>query len=175
MVKPEKKTFRQLEPETGRRRFMLKIWLGLGVVALGEFVWVMISFLRSSTAGRRRRRNGTLVTAGHVDKFAPNTVTAFPQGRFYLARLEDGGFMAISRHCTHLGCTVPWMAEEGRFKCPCHRSVFDIRGAVVQSPAPRALDIFPVIIENNIVRVDTGRPLQRSVFEDRQVVYPKSA
>lgn len=174
MVKTEKKTIQRREVEAGRREFFLKIWLGLGVIAFGEFVWVVLSFLRSQASVGRQSRNEPLITAGSVGEFARNSVTAFPRGQFYIAHLETGGFLAISRRCTHLGCTVPWVAEEGRFICPCHRSVFDIRGAVVQSPASRALDIFPVVIENNVVRVDTGRPMRRSVFEDGQVVYPKT-
>lgn len=174
MVKPEGKTKQVQEAEPGRRGFFFKIWLGLGVIALGEVVWAVLSFLRPQASGGRRRRKDPPVTAGSVEDFAPNSVTAFPRGQFYLARLEAGGFLAISRRCTHLGCTVPWVAKEGHFICPCHRSVFDIRGAVVQSPAPRALDIFPVTIENNMVRVDTGSPVRRGAFEDQQVVYPKT-
>lgn len=174
MVKPEKKTKPVQETESGRRGFFLKIWLGLGVLAFGEVVWAVLSYLRPQASGGRQGRKAPLVTAGPVEDFAPNSVTAFPRGQFYLARLDAGGFLAISRRCTHLGCTVPWVAEEGHFICPCHRSVFDIRGAVVQSPAPRALDLYPVIIENNVVRVDTGSPLRRGAFEDQQVVYPKT-
>ena len=91
------------------------------------------------------------------------------QGFFHLTRLADGGFLAVSRECTHLGCTVPWMAEEGRFVCPCHSSAYDIRGDVLSPPAPRALDIHPVRIENGIVKVDTGRTRQRRYFEASQV------
>jgi len=104
-----------------------------------------------------------------VDTFVPGTVAAFPRGHFYLARLEDGGFLAISRQCTPLGCTVPWVEEEKKFLCPCHSSAFDIRGAVVRSPAPRALDLFRVKIENDIVSVDTGRVIQRGRFSADQV------
>jgi len=110
--------------------------------------------------------------AGPVKDFLPGTVTAFPRGRFYLARLEDGGFLALSRRCTHLGCTVPWVAEEKRFLCPCHSSSFDIRGEIVRPPAPRALDLFLVKIENNVVMVDSGNPIKRSRFESEQVTYP---
>ena len=46
------------------------------------------------------------------------TVSAFPAGQFYLVRLKDGGFLALHRECTHLGCTVPWVAERARFACP---------------------------------------------------------
>jgi Rieske Fe-S protein len=67
---------------------------------------------------------------------------------------------------------VPWNAEKKQFLCPCHSSAFDIRGEVVRSPAPRALDVFRVKIENEVVMVDTGRVAQRGRFEKSQVVYP---
>ena len=41
--------------------------------------------------------------------------------------LEDGGFLALHRQCTHLGCTVPWVPARQAFVCPCHASAFDIR------------------------------------------------
>jgi len=100
-------------------------------------------------------------------------VTAFVRGKFYLARLEDGGFLALSRTCTHLGCTVPWVAAQNKFVCPCHSSEFDIRGEVISPPAPRALDIHPMVIENNIVKVNTGKRIKRTFLETAQVVYPK--
>ncbi len=115
-----------------------------------------------------------MVQAGHIDTFPRNSVTAFPRGQFYLARLDDGGFLAISRRCTHLGCTVPWTADMMSFVCPCHASAFDIRGDVLSAPAPRALDLFTVHIENNIVYVDTRRVIRRSAFDARQVKYPSS-
>jgi cytochrome b6-f complex iron-sulfur subunit len=96
-------------------------------------------------------------------------VTAFREGKFYLVRLDDGGFLALHRTCTHLGCTVPWIADDGRFTCPCHASSFDIRGDVTSPPAPRALDLFPVRIENGVVKVVADRPIRRHSFEQSQV------
>ena len=52
-----------------------------------------------------------------------------------------------------------------RFACPCHASAFDITGAVIKSPAPRPLDIYPIFIENNVVKVDTSKPIKRNQFE----------
>ena len=106
-----------------------------------------------------------------MEKFDPGTVTAFVRGKFYLARLADGGFLALSRTCTHLGCTVPWVAKENKFICPCHSSEFDISGEVISPPAPRALDIFQVTIENNLIKVDTTKRMKRSSFDTAQIVY----
>jgi cytochrome b6-f complex iron-sulfur subunit len=145
----------------------------LGLLALLELFAVGITFLRRGKVERASRSGDAIVTCGSVDTFQPGTVTAFVRGRFYLARLNDGGFMAISRQCTHLGCTVPWVEEEKRFACPCHASAFDITGQVINAPAPRALDLYGVAIENNIVVVDLQRPVRRIEFNKEQVVYPE--
>jgi cytochrome b6-f complex iron-sulfur subunit len=158
--------------EPSRRSFLNKLWIGLGLVALAEVVAVVFAFLRSNKSKAREADSDAMVTAGAVSKFKPNSVTAFVRGRFYLARLEDGGFLALSRKCTHLGCTVPWVEKEMKFACPCHGSAFDITGDVIHSPAPRPLDIYPIFIENNVVKVDTSKPIKRNQFKVSQVVKP---
>ena len=140
------------------------------MVAVAEMVWVVVEFLRPKAA--QEVEEASVVIAGPVDSFPLESVTAFPQGKFYLARLENGGFLAVSRECTHLGCTVPWVAEEHRFICPCHSSSFDIRGEVISAPAPRALDLLEVRIENRIVKVNTATVMRRSAFSDSQVTRP---
>lgn len=149
-----------------RRAFLARMWAGLSAVAAVQGGWVTASFLRPRVVADGA---GGLFGAGAVDRFAPGTVTAFADGKFYLVRLADGGFLALHRECTHLGCTVPWDPEQQRFACPCHASVFDIHGAVVNAPAPRPLDTFPVRIENGIVKVDTSQRQRRDRFDPSQV------
>ena len=156
-----------------RRSFLTKLWYALGFVALAEFIAVAFAFLRPGKPEARRENADAIVTAGEVDAFAPDSVTAFVRGRFYLTRLADGGFLALSRKCTHLGCTVPWVAKENKFACPCHASTFDISGNVINPPAPRALDIYAVTIENDIVKVDISKLIKRSEYRTEQVVYPR--
>jgi len=150
------------------RRSILKLgWIGVGIAALGEMLWIVASFLKPRR--QESKNDGSLIVAGPSDTFAPGSVTAYPAGKFYLVRLADGGFLALHRQCTHLGCSVPWDEASGRFKCPCHASVFDLRGDVLSPPAPRPLDIFPVRIENGIVKVDVSAPIRRSAFDPTQV------
>ncbi len=52
--------------------------------------------------------------------------------------------------------------------CPCHSSSFDITGEVLSPPAPRALDLHPVRIENGIVKVDTVDPIKRNPSDAAQ-------
>lgn len=142
----------------------------LGGVAVLEAGWIAASALFT------RKRRTPLVdapgmrVAGPVERFEPGSVTAFADGKFYLVRLDDGGFLAVYRKCTHLGCSVPWNSDELRFACPCHASAFDIHGDVINAPAPRPLDLFPVFIDNGIVKVDTGQIVRRKAFEPSQVV-----
>ena len=153
-----------------RRTFLWKAWIGLAVVAVVEVVWVVLDFLRPRAS--QATEADAVVTAGPIDGFPLDSVTAFPQGKFYRARLQDGGFLAVSRECTHLGCTVPWVEDEHRFVCPCHSSTVDILGVVENPPAPRPLDLYEVRIENRVVKVNTANRQRRSAFELSQVTRP---
>jgi len=155
-------------PPPVRRRFLKTLWKVLGVLALAELIGVVAAYLWPRKENVEENAFGGIFTAGAVESFDPGSVTAFRTGQFYLARLADGGFLAMSRKCTHLGCTVAWETEGQQFVCPCHASVYDIRGAVRRSPAPRALDYFPVIIENDVLKVNTARAIKRNRFNDSQ-------
>ena len=163
-----------MEKETlSRRSFLTRLWGILGAVAFAELIVMVIAFFSLRKPRTIAGDQDAIIVAGPVDSFDPGTVNAFIRGKFYLARLDDGGFLAMSRSCTHLSCTVPWVSGENRFICPCHSSEFDIRGEVINPPAPRALDLYPIVIENNVLRVDTSKLRKRSEFAADQVTYPK--
>ncbi len=163
------------ERNLSRRRFLNLLWAGLGTVALVELFAVVTAWFRPRPPRTTGRSEDPVVVAGAVSDFEPGSVTAFVRGKFYLARLENGGFLALSRSCTHLGCTVPWVADEQRFVCPCHASAFALNGEVLEPPAPRALDLFEVRIVNDVVQVDTGRRSKRAAFDPEQATYPERA
>ena len=152
-----------------RRSFLTRFAALFGGLALLEAGWIATSFFGARRKVSAAPDNSAEMIAGPVDRFEPGTVTAFGEGHFYLTRLDDGGFLALHRKCTHLGCTVPWNASEQRFACPCHGSTFDIRGDVLSAPATRALDRFEVQIENGLVKVDTSTPIRRAAFKAEQV------
>ena len=157
-------------PITPTRRDFLKIaWAFFGGLALVETAGVFIAYLQPRLT---EAEFGSIINARLVDDFPPNSVTHISNGRFYVVRLGDGGFMAVYHRCTHLGCTVPWDQTSQKFICPCHNSQFDREGIVENPPAPRPLDLFAVSLENGEVKVDTGNLLQRQSFESAQVVYP---
>lgn len=62
---------------------------------------------------------------------------------FVLFDDQDGPW-AISRKCTHLGCTVQFREQKRLFECPCHSSRFSDRGIVINGPAKRNLPLYKV-------------------------------
>jgi len=153
-----------------RRDFFNKAWKWLGILAAVEAVGMFAGFMFSGKS-KNTAAPKQLLEAGPVDSFAINTVSAFMGGRFYLARQKDGGFIALSLRCTHLGCSVSWEEKQGRFICPCHSSAFDISGEVLNPPAARPLDYYPVIIENGMVKVDIGTINERKSFRKDQLQF----
>ena len=90
---------------------------------------------------------------------------------FILSATSEGGFLALSLICPHLGCSVLWDETKKQFDCPCHSSAFDRYGVVLNSPAPRPLDYFPVILEAGKVKVDVSQKAKRRKFETSQMTY----
>jgi menaquinol-cytochrome c reductase iron-sulfur subunit len=50
--------------------------------------------------------------------------------------------IALTSHCSHVGCPVGFYAAAGAFVCPCHGGVYDLRGLRTGGPPPRPLDRF---------------------------------
>jgi len=169
-VKVELKT-QPNDPTQTRREFLNKLWKGLGVVAIIEFTAVFFGFLFSGKSEDENQKPKQLFDAGNINSFQKKSVTVFRGGRFYLVRLDDGGFLALSLRCTHLGCSITWEQDKNRFICPCHASAFEINGNVQNPPAPSALDYFPIIIQNGKVMVDIGTKLNRNRFSKEQAAY----
>jgi cytochrome b6-f complex iron-sulfur subunit len=161
----------KLSEGTSRRGFLKKLWIGLGVIAGIELSVVSMSFLVPGNRKQKRRNSDQIKVAGNVIDFKENTVSPFRDGKYYLIRMKEGGFLALSLKCSHLGCAVVWNESQKEFVCPCHASVFDMKGDVKRSPASRALDFFPVFIEEGMVKVDTGNAVRRNRFNEQQLVY----
>lgn len=55
-------------------------------------------------------------------------------GEVIVARDKSGNFIALYDVCPHAGCTIGFNGTN-QFPCPCHGSIFDENGNVVQGPA----------------------------------------
>ena len=154
--------------QQSRRDFLKWAWGAAGVLVMVEMGIVTLKFLSPRTV---EGEFGSVITIGNVEDFPPGSVTPFPNGRFYLIRMDDGGLLALYHKCTHLGCAVPWDQAAGQFVCPCHASAFEPDGEVINPPAPRPLDRFPITIENGVIQVDTGTKIERDRTSPNDFVY----
>ena len=153
-----------------RRDFLKSIWKYLGILALLEAIVISFSMVRSR-ASRSVQERRNLKKVGKLSDIPPGTIMPFRSGGFYLIRLDDGGLMAVSMICSHLGCTVNWDASEDVFKCPCHSSSFDRLGNVIKSPATKALNYHKVLLQDGIIMVDTDNVMVRQKFEPGVITY----
>ena len=156
--------------KVSRRGFLQVSWSVAGVAALGQSLYIGLRFLAPRQSDDPF---GGLINAGLVDDFPLGSVPPFDQGRFFLVRQEDGGFLALYHQCTHLGCSVSHSSHDGDFQCACHGAAFRLDGKVLNPPAPRPLDLFPVSIENGAVTVNTAQTIERAEADPSYVVYPE--
>jgi cytochrome b6-f complex iron-sulfur subunit len=93
-----------------------------------------------------------------------STVANIPDHRNTTGKLggaegKTGAYLALSRKCPHLGCTVPYnpsfvfndpdnggQSITGWFRCPCHGSTYSDTGRRVFGPAPRSMDVYAMTI-----------------------------
>lgn len=153
--------------QSSRRDFLLKLALGLNVVAGAMISVPLIGYVMSSFA---RILPLKWISLGPVDKF--------PEGKTRLAiyenpyhrpwdgetatipcwvrRIKEHEFQVFAINCTHLGCPVRWFEESKLFMCPCHGGVFYEDGEHASGPPPRGLYTYPVKVENNELFVSGG-------------------
>ena len=132
-----------------RRRAFAGRCFGIGAATAG-FLAATFRFLVPNVLYEPSRR----FDVGSPAAFPSGSVTFLPDRRLYVFNSADG-FFAISSICTHLGCNVKHIGQG--FECPCHGSLFDENGRVVQGPAPQPLAWYAVSLsprEQLIVDLD---------------------
>ena len=70
------------------------------------------------------------------------------KGEVLWVNKANNPYIGFSGKCPHLGCGYKWRRTknypDGVFLCPCHLSLYDEAGMVLDGPAPRALDVLPM-------------------------------
>jgi Rieske Fe-S protein len=122
---------------------------GLVVAALATGASMAVS----SPAAARGGRWSTVARRGGI-RVGKGKLVSGPGGQpWIVTRPETDLFRAFTAICTHQGCTVGGV-DRRRIFCDCHGSRFNMRtGEVVQGPAARPLDRFPVRVVDGEVQV----------------------
>ncbi len=74
------------------------------------------------------------------------------EGNIIIINIGDG-FIALSSICTHQGCKVSYDSGSNNLPCPCHGSVFNITGTVLEGPADSPLKKYEVSQEGDILTI----------------------
>lgn len=75
------------------------------------------------------------------------------QDGVYVVPTGSGNVKVLSSVCPHLGCTLRWVSEASKFKCPCHGGTFTSAGVHIAGPPLRAMDELESKVENGILKV----------------------
>jgi Rieske Fe-S protein len=73
-------------------------------------------------------------------------------GKTLWTNKKDMPYIAFSGKCPHLGCGYKWRKHKVLgpvFLCPCHVSIYDASGRVLEGPAPRPLDPLPIQVSES--------------------------
>jgi cytochrome b6-f complex iron-sulfur subunit len=147
----------------GLQRRTIFRWAGWSAIMLLLAQWSagFVGFFTPKKVGAF----GGEISAGAVTDFQVGEVKVIQEGKFYISRVPQG-VLALWWKCPHLGCTVPWKPDDpsmdqlqskGRFNCPCHGSIYDRFGQIIQGPAPRPMDLFPSEVRDGKIFV-TANP-----------------
>jgi menaquinol-cytochrome c reductase iron-sulfur subunit len=84
-----------------------------------------------------------------------NKFTNLPVGAVYLRRTSDGKVDALNVVCPHAGCPVDYSTETKQYLCPCHKSSFQLNGAIASagSPSKRGLDTLDAEVRDGVIWV----------------------
>jgi len=71
----------------------------------------------------------------------------------YIVCTGQSTYIALSRVCTHQGCSVGYNSTGKNFVCPCHGGVYNINGKVVSGPPPSPLAQYQVTVSGTTLTI----------------------
>ncbi len=154
--------------QLGRRNF-----LAIAIGAIGAVIGVVIAIPAVAYVvgpALKRKTSENWVRLGPTSKVELGTPTLFKTSierqtgwilteeelSIYILTEDGRDYIALSNVCTHLGCRVRWITDQGQYFCPCHNAAFDKIGQVVSGPPPRPLDRYETKVEDDQLYILVG-------------------
>ena len=102
------------------------------------------------------------VVVGPLEELPPGSMKVVPAGSMFLGVYNvDGELYALEDRCSHDDGPLvegDWEPDEGVVICPRHGARFDSRtGRALTLPAYERVEVFPVRVDDGIVKVDLPR------------------
>ena len=154
--------------KVSRRDFLLKLGIGLNIVAGAMISIPLIGYVMSSFVKKLPLKWTSL---GPLEKFPERATRLATYENAYhrpwdgeaavipcwVRRMSGEEFQVFAINCTHLGCPVRWFQESGLFMCPCHGGVYYADGSRASGPPPRGLFEYEYKIQNGHLWVLGGQ------------------
>lgn len=153
--------------EISRRKFLMKISLGIGSLAAAAVAIPVVGALLAPLLEKQKQRwrdvglvkdfrigETKLVKFINADPKPYAGITA--KSAAWLRRDSETDFKAFSVNCTHLGCPIRWEQDAQLFMCPCHGGVYYKDGSVAAGPPPQHLTQYEVRVYKDIVQLKTA-------------------
>jgi Rieske Fe-S protein len=159
-----------MSDEKGLKR---RDFLSMATLAIGGFISIVVgipAIVYIIGPARRTDQEQNWIRLGAASKVELGTPTLFKtkierqvgwivneeEVSAYILTEDGRNFVAMSNICSHLGCRVRWISDQGQFFCPCHNAIFSKQGDVVTGPPPRPLDQYEVKVEDGQIYVLGG-------------------
>jgi Rieske Fe-S protein len=153
-AKKKKITYFEMGFRNSRRDFLqIAGTIGALIALTGVLgVWAALS-TRSSSSGSTTQTSilpaGAIANKNSMQIESPvyfNYPAGYPN---MLLKRADGSLIALSMLCTHVCCQTQYDPGTKESYCPCHGSVFDQNGNVLQGPASTPLPSIQLSVDAN--------------------------
>jgi cytochrome b6-f complex iron-sulfur subunit len=106
----------------------------------------------NDTGGNDPQTNEISIDLNSADYAALKTTGGYAyNGNIIIIRVGESQYIALSKLCTHQGCTVSYSTNQ--LVCPCHGSKFDTSGSVLQGPATASLKKYTVVLNGSTLQI----------------------
>jgi len=133
-----------------RKDFFSKVLYGGTVLLVAPSV-----FIACSKAATPETLGNTVVDLNSTQFAALKTVGGFAyDGNVLIIRSSATNYTALSRICTHQGCTVNYDSATKRLVCPCHGATYSNTGSVIGGPTSTPLTMYTTTVNGTTLNIN---------------------
>ena len=142
-----------------RKDFLKKVTVGGSLLLVSPAIFNACSNGTDESIDDANNNNNNNSSGIEIDlTSATNAALASVGGYVYkgdiiVIRTGESQYIALSKICTHQGCTVTYNSTNNDLPCPCHGSKFSISGGVIEGPAETSLKKYIVTVDGNKLKI----------------------
>ena len=139
-----------------RRKFFTNLAVGGSLLLTAPILFNSCSSDDGTGSNNNNNNNNGGITVDlNSSEFADlKTVGGYAyKGDIIIIRSTDTVYLALTKVCTHSGCTVTYNSSSKEIPCPCHGSKFATTGAVINGPAASPLKVYTVTVSGSTLTI----------------------